>query len=187
MTSADVRMVAPASRAARSSSPDTAPIPPTGTSQSPVPPPIRWYRKQMFCCRSSSPARAKVPIRASVSTTPRTRSCWSSLAMCPRWAVRSWRPTASAPGPGPRGPRLGAGRQRRGHGGPEGLGESAAAGVELGKGLEFAVGRPDRGKGRRGGRGIPVSTSRAAPPSAGRGCRTNTAAGPAGCAGPGRR
>jgi len=32
----------PADRAAASRAPDTAPMPPTGTSQSPVPPPITW-------------------------------------------------------------------------------------------------------------------------------------------------
>ena len=35
----------------------------------------------MFCCRSSLPACANVPIRASVSTTPRTRPCCSDAAM----------------------------------------------------------------------------------------------------------
>ena len=42
VTSVLVRRSAPASRAARSSSAVTWPMPPTGTSQSPVPPPITW-------------------------------------------------------------------------------------------------------------------------------------------------
>ena len=41
-TRADVLISAPAVRAAASSAPATAPMPPTGTSQSPVPPPITW-------------------------------------------------------------------------------------------------------------------------------------------------
>ena len=50
------------------------PIPPTGTSQWPLPPPITWYRKQRFWRRSRAWARLNVPIRASVSTTPRAVS-----------------------------------------------------------------------------------------------------------------
>jgi hypothetical protein len=49
-------------------------MPPTGTSQSPVPLPITWYSKHRFCRSESSPARANVPISASVRTTPRTVS-----------------------------------------------------------------------------------------------------------------
>ena len=41
-TSAPVSTVAPAATAARASPSVTAPMPPTGTSQSPVPPPMRW-------------------------------------------------------------------------------------------------------------------------------------------------
>ena len=41
-TSAPERSFAPASRAARQSAPLTLCMPPTGTSQSPVPPPIAW-------------------------------------------------------------------------------------------------------------------------------------------------
>ena len=39
-------------------------MPPTGTSQSPVPPPITWYRKQRFWRRLSSSADANVPMSA---------------------------------------------------------------------------------------------------------------------------
>ena len=53
-----------------SSAPVTAPIPPTGTSQSPVPLPITWYRKQRFWRRSASCAPANVPISASVRHDP---------------------------------------------------------------------------------------------------------------------
>ena len=60
--------------AAAASAPLTAPMPPIGTSQSPVPPPSRWYRKQTFCVSDGSSARANVPINASVAITPRTRS-----------------------------------------------------------------------------------------------------------------
>ena len=49
-------------------------MPPTGTSHLPVPLPITWYRKQRFWRSSGSSAGANVPIVASVSTTPRTRS-----------------------------------------------------------------------------------------------------------------
>ena len=52
----------------------TAPIPPIGTSHSPVPPPIRWYRKHTFWASAGSSVRANVPISASVAMTPRTRS-----------------------------------------------------------------------------------------------------------------
>ncbi len=77
-TFALVRSSAPAERAAPVSASTTAPIPPTGTSQSPVPPPITWYRKQRFCASVTSWAPAKVPMSASVRTTPRTRS-WATL------------------------------------------------------------------------------------------------------------
>ena len=42
VTSAPVRIVAPAETAAAASESVSAPMPPTGTSQSPVPPPMRW-------------------------------------------------------------------------------------------------------------------------------------------------
>ena len=74
VTGAAVRICAPAARAARSSSLVTRPIPPTGTSQSPVPPPMTWYRKHRFCRRDGSSAAANVPIRPSVSTMPRAIS-----------------------------------------------------------------------------------------------------------------
>jgi hypothetical protein len=47
-----------------------APMPPTGTRQAP---PITWYRKQRFWTSDGSCREAKVPIRPSVATTPRTR------------------------------------------------------------------------------------------------------------------
>lgn len=74
VTSCPVTSSAPARRAEAASASVTAPMPPTGTSQSPVLPPITWYRKQRFCRSDGSCAEAKVPIRPSVSTTPRTRS-----------------------------------------------------------------------------------------------------------------
>ena len=63
---------APTATPPRRAAPTTVPIPPTGTSQRPVPPPITWYRKQRLAARSW--ASANVPIRASVSTIPRTVS-----------------------------------------------------------------------------------------------------------------
>ncbi|CAH0326465.1 hypothetical protein SRABI128_05355 [Microbacterium sp. Bi128] len=77
VTSTPVRMSAPASRAARSSSAVTAPMPPTGTSQCPVSPPMTWYRKQRFCAREASSADANVPMSPSVSATPRAMSLCS--------------------------------------------------------------------------------------------------------------
>ena len=63
----------PRARRARAR-PLTRPMPPTGTSQSPVPPPITWYRKQRFWRRLSSSADENVPIRPSVSAMPRAMS-----------------------------------------------------------------------------------------------------------------
>ncbi len=74
VTSWPVRRWAPAAWAASARASVRAPMPPTGTSQSPVPPPMTWYRKQRFWSRVGSWASAKVPMRASVRTTPRTRS-----------------------------------------------------------------------------------------------------------------
>ena len=74
VTSAPQRSSAPAARAAASSSAVTAPMPPMGTSQWPLPLPITWYRKQRFWRRSASCAPAKVPMSASVSAIPRSVS-----------------------------------------------------------------------------------------------------------------
>jgi hypothetical protein len=49
-------------------------MPPTGTRHSPVPLPIRWYRKHRFWIRDSSWRDANVPMTESVATTPRTVS-----------------------------------------------------------------------------------------------------------------
>ena len=81
VTVTSVRIVAPARRAAISSSPETWPMPPTGTSQSPVPPPITWYSRQRFCSRPGSASEAKVPMSASVAITPRTRSWPTARSM----------------------------------------------------------------------------------------------------------
>ncbi len=52
----------------------------------------------MFCWRSALPALAKVPIRASVRTTPRTRSLCSLLVMVsPSGCSTSDSHTAPAP------------------------------------------------------------------------------------------
>ena len=74
VTSAPVRNSAPAARAVRSRPPLTWPMPPTGTSQSPVPPPITWYRKQRFCRSDASSADANVPMSPSVRAMPRAMS-----------------------------------------------------------------------------------------------------------------
>ena len=80
VTSTPVRTCAPAATAASRSAAVSAPMPPIGTSQSPVPPPMAWYRKQRFWRRPGSSSGANVPISPSVSTTPRTRS--SASAAC---------------------------------------------------------------------------------------------------------
>ena len=71
-TSTPVTSSAPRFSAAAASCADTVPMPPTGTSQWPVPPPTTWYRKQRLASRSW--AWVNVPISASVSTMPRTVS-----------------------------------------------------------------------------------------------------------------
>ena len=70
-TSAPVTSSAPAVRAAAASAADSAPMPPTGTSQLP---PTTWYRKQRFWRNSGSSAGANVPINPSVRTVPRVTS-----------------------------------------------------------------------------------------------------------------
>ena len=70
-TSAPVTSSAPAWRAAAASAADSAPMPPTGTSQLP---PTTWYRKQRFWRNSGSSAGANVPINPSVRTVPRVTS-----------------------------------------------------------------------------------------------------------------
>jgi hypothetical protein len=74
VTSAPVTIRAPAADATRVSSVVSAPIPPTGTSQSPVPLPMTWYRKHLFWRSSGSSVGANVPMSASVATMPRTVS-----------------------------------------------------------------------------------------------------------------
>ena len=65
-------------------------------------------------------------------------------------------PRLGRPGPGGERPCFGPWQQRGGHGGPEGLRELPAGGVEPGEGAELAVGSADGGEGRRGGGLVPV-------------------------------
>ena len=67
-------------------------MPPAGTRHSPVPSPIRWYRKHRLASKDSERSDVCVPISASVATTPRTTSCVnvSSIAS-PIGRSKTWR------------------------------------------------------------------------------------------------
>ncbi len=142
---------APWPAAAAASAPLTAPMPPIGTSQSPVPPPSRWYRKQTFCSSDGSSARANVPISASVAITPRTRSLRDGFGdrvpdrpadhrlprlLCARIAAGE-----------DVFERVVSGLQRCGHRRPQPRGDDPGAPVELGERLGIAC-RADGGERR---------------------------------------
>ena len=82
----------PARAATAASASVSAPMPPTGTSHRPVPLPITWYRKQRFWRAARSSAAANVPIGASVSATPRTRSDETCPRASPTAAARTAAP-----------------------------------------------------------------------------------------------
>ena len=98
VTSHPSRTSAPAAHATAASSSVNAPIPPTGTSQSPVPLPITWYRKQRFWRSDSSSSPANVPISASVPTIPRSKSSSKYLrSTCPSGRSKSASHAARSP------------------------------------------------------------------------------------------
>ena len=143
--------VAPAARATRASASETTPIPPTGTSQSPVPPPITWYRKQRFWRRSSPWACANVPINASVSTTPATTS--SLTRPVDRITDRRFEQRVVRRVVGDQGADLVARSQRFGQRGKQRARHARGRGIEAGERGELAVGARDalkRGACRRG-------------------------------------